>query len=94
MNKNLFQEKNKLFLEKALKTPKRINIAVTYPLNEQAIEGAILAYDLGLIDPIFIGPQDKMNQLAKKIGKDLSKHTILDASDSSAAAKKAVELVK
>ena len=94
MNEDLFQEKNKFFLEQALKIPKRINIAIAYPLNEQAIEGALLAYDLGLIDPIFIGPKNKMIEIAKKIGKDLSKHSISDTEDSSAAAKKAVELVK
>jgi len=94
MTNDLFQEKNKLFLEQAQKNPKRINIAVVYPLNEQAIEGALLAYELGLITPIFIGPKDKMNEIAKKMGKDLSKHTILDTIDSKDAAKKAVELVK
>lgn len=94
MLKEQFQEKNKKFIEDALKIPKKLNIAAVYPLNEEALKGPILAHELGLVDPIIIGPKKELEKIAKKIGKDLSKYETLDVENSGEAAKKAVDLVK
>ncbi|NGX64076.1 MAG: Phosphate acetyltransferase [Candidatus Anoxychlamydiales bacterium] len=90
----LFQEKNQKFIEKALKIEKRLPIAAVYPMNDEALGGAILAHEIGLVDPIIIGPQNELEKIAKSIKKDLSKYKVVDVSDSLEAAKIAVELVK
>lgn len=92
--KEMYQEKNQKFVEKALKISKKLPIAVAYPLNEEALKGAILAHEMGIVDPIIVGPKKKLEEIAKKISKDLSKYEIIDALDMKEAAKEAVELVK
>ena len=89
-----FQEKNQKFIERALKISKKLPIAAVYPLNEEALKGAILAHEMGLVDPIIIGPKKELENIAKKIGKDLSKYEVIDVLDMTQAAKAAVELVK
>ncbi|NGX48961.1 MAG: Phosphate acetyltransferase [Candidatus Anoxychlamydiales bacterium] len=89
-----FQEKNQKFIERALKISKKLPIAAVYPLNEEALEGAILAHEMGLVDPIIIGPKKELENIAKKIGKDLSKYEVIDVLDMKESAKTAVELVK
>jgi phosphate acetyltransferase len=67
--------------------------AVVHPCDEAAIEGAIGAAKLGLINPILIGPQARIREAASKAGIDISDYPIVDVPHSHAAADKAVELV-
>ena len=68
--------------------------AVAHPCEETALAGAIEAGEQGLIEPILVGPADKIQEIAKKIGIDLGKTRIVDAPHSHASAAKAVELVR
>ena len=52
------------------------------------------AVELGLIEPILVGPQAKIAAAAEALGKDISKLRIVDAPHSHAAAEAAVELVQ
>jgi len=67
--------------------------AVVHPCDTAAIDGAIGAARLGLIAPILVGPQDKIQEAARKADVDISAYPIVDAPHSHAAADKAVELV-
>ena len=68
--------------------------AVAHPCEETALAGAIEAGAKGLIVPILVGPQAKIQEVAKKSQIDLAKIRIVDAPHSHAAAAKAVELVR
>jgi phosphotransacetylase len=48
----------------------------------------------GLIIPILVGPADKINEVAKKSGIDITRARLIDVPHSHAAATKAVELVR
>ncbi|NGX29988.1 MAG: Phosphate acetyltransferase [Candidatus Anoxychlamydiales bacterium] len=89
-----YQEKNQKFVERALKISKKLPIASVYPLNDEALKGAILAHEMNLVDPIIIGPKKELEKIAKNINKDLSQYEVIDVLDMKEAAKKAVELVK
>jgi phosphate acetyltransferase len=67
--------------------------AVVHPCDEAAIDGAVGAARLGLIDPILIGPKQRIVDAARKADVDISTYKIVDAPYSHAAADKAVELV-
>ncbi len=68
--------------------------AVAHPCDESSLRGAIEAGQLGLISPILVGPQTRIEALAKKHGIDLANVPIVDAPYSEASAAKAVELVR
>ena len=98
MTNNLLEkyltEKNKKFLKEVLKIPEKLDVAVVYPHNEEAIKGALIAAEMGIINPIFIGSLEEMNKLGKNIGSNISNYECFDESDSEKAAVKAVELAK
>ena len=68
--------------------------AVAYPCEKSALGGAIEAAELGLIQPILVGPAAKIAEVAKASNIDLRRAEIVDAQHSQAAASKAVELVR
>jgi phosphate acetyltransferase len=68
--------------------------AVAHPCEETALAGAIEAGTNRLIEPILVGPKDKIQEVAKKGGIDLGKARIVDAPHSHGAAAQAVELVR
>jgi phosphate acetyltransferase len=67
--------------------------AVVHPCDAVALEAAVGAARLGLIEPILIGPQARIRDVAAKAGIDLAAYPIVDVPHSHAAADKAVELV-
>jgi phosphate acetyltransferase len=67
--------------------------AVVHPCDAVALEAAVGAARLGLIEPILIGPQARIRDVAAKAGIDLAAYPIVDVPHSHAAAEKAVELV-
>jgi len=71
-----------------------IATAVAYPCDESSLSGAVEAAKLGLIIPILVGPAATIAEVAKAQGIDISGAQIVDASNSRAAAAKAVELVR
>jgi phosphotransacetylase len=68
--------------------------AVAYPCEKSALESALEAGAKKLIEPLLVGPAKTIEEIARKSGLDVSKATIVDAPDSVAAARKAVELVR
>ena len=68
--------------------------AVAHPCEETALTAAIDAGAKGLIDPILVGPADRIREVARKSGINLGKAQVIDVPHSHAAAAKAVELVR
>ena len=68
--------------------------AVAHPCEVSALTGAIEAAQLGLIVPIFVGPNAKIAATAESAGFDISKFQVIDAPHSHGAAQKAVQLLR
>jgi phosphotransacetylase len=68
--------------------------AVAHPCEQSALAGAIEAGELGLIQPILVGPAAKIHEIAQAAGINLDGIDIIDAPHSHAAAARAVELVR
>jgi len=82
--------------QKLLETVKDITpirVAVVHPCDEVSLMGAIEAKLKGVIEPILIGPKDKITAVAEKAGCSLTGIEIIDAQHSHAAAIIAVEEV-
>ena len=71
-----------------------IRVAVVHPCDENSLMGAIEAQREGVIEPILIGPKDKIAAVAKQVGCSLTGIEIIDAQHSHAAAAIAVEQVR
>jgi phosphotransacetylase len=71
-----------------------IPTAVAHPCEESALLGALEAGEKGLIEPILVGPEAKIREVAGKARAELGRAAIIDAPHSHAAAAKAVELVR
>ncbi len=68
--------------------------AVVHPCDVPSLEAAIVARDRGLIDPILIGPEERIRAAAQAGGIDLSGCVIDPVPYSHAAAARGVELVR
>lgn len=80
------------FLDKAKALPK-IKIAVVYPCSDDSLNGVIEAVNIGIIEPILIGPQKKMNEIAEKLNANISKYKVIDVKESIQAAQAAIHCV-
>ena len=72
----------------------RLRVAVAHPCDATSLGAVREAASLGIIDPILVGPQDKIAATANSLKVDLSELRIVDAPHSHAAAEKAVALVR
>ena len=72
----------------------KLKVAVAHPCDPASMGAVFEAVGLGLIDPILVGPPDKIRAAAAALSKDLSIARLVEATHSHAAADKAVELVK
>ena len=77
----------------ALAVP-RLKVAVAHPCDPTTLEAVFEAAELGLIEPILVGPRAKITAAAEALGKDLSDTPIVEAPHSHAAAGAAVDLVR
>lgn len=68
--------------------------AVAHPCDVSSLSGAMQAASEGLIEPILVGPLSKVQAAADTAGIDLKNTQVIDAPHSSAAAAKAVELLR
>ncbi|MGY4827627.1 phosphate acetyltransferase [Sphaerotilaceae bacterium SBD11-9] len=68
--------------------------AVAHPCDRSSLEGALQAAELGLIDPILVGPKARIEATAKENDLDLGKVQIVDTPYSEASATAAVALVR
>ena len=78
----------------AAKSLPKIKMGVVHPCSREALEGALDAARLGLIEALLIGPQARIRKLAGDCQFDLSGCAILDVPHSHAAAARAVELAR
>jgi phosphate acetyltransferase len=80
-------------IAKAKKHPP-IKVAVAHPCDQVSLESAAAAAKLGLMDPILVGPEDRIRAVAAEHGVDISKFEVVDAGFSQDSAAKAVALVR
>ncbi len=71
-----------------------IRTAVVYPIDSNALLGAIEAAQSHLITPILLGPIDQMHAIAAAHDIDITPYTMLPAEHSNEAAQQAVALVR
>jgi phosphate acetyltransferase len=68
--------------------------AVAHPCDESSLKGAVEAAELGILQPILVGPRAKIEAVAKQFQLDISRYEIVDAPHSHAAAEEAVRLAR
>ena len=78
----------------AAKSLPRIRMGVVHPCSREALEGALEADRLGLVQALLIGPEARIRALADECGLDLTGLRIVDVPHSHAAADRAVELAR
>ncbi|MFI4938701.1 MAG: bifunctional enoyl-CoA hydratase/phosphate acetyltransferase [Candidatus Berkiellales bacterium] len=82
----------KEFLTKCEALPK-IKVAVVYPTSEDSLKGAIDAAQLGLIEPLLIGPKKVLNNIASKGDIDISPYEIKNTDNSHHAVQEAISMI-
>jgi phosphate acetyltransferase len=70
-----------------------IKVAVAHPCDEVSLRGALEAARLRLIDPVLVGPPERIRQIAEASRLDIGSLEIVSAIHSNDSATKAVELV-
>jgi len=68
----------------------RLKVAIVHPVTDETIEATIDAAREGLIDPVLIGPRNRILEAAGS--RNISAWELIDTEHSHAAAQKAVEL--
>ena len=70
-----------------------IDMAVVHPCDLESLKGALMAAEAGLIDPILIGPENKIRAIAEENGLNLQQHRIVNVKHSHESAAMAVTLI-
>jgi phosphate acetyltransferase len=81
------------FIERCKDLP-AVTTAVVWPLSDVAMKGAVEAALAGLIEPTLIGPKEKMQALAAKIGVDIAPYPVVEAETEAKAAEAAVAICR
>ena len=76
-----------------VKECRRKKVAVAVAQDEPVLEAIREAKERGIADAILVGDKDRIAEIAKQIGMDLSKYEVIHEPDIKKAALKAVELV-
>jgi phosphate acetyltransferase len=66
---------------------------VVHPCDESSLRGPVEAAELGIIEPILVGPTTKIKKVAGEHGIKINDFQLVDAPHSEAAAERAVELI-
>jgi len=80
-------------LVKAAQAQAIIKVAVAHPCDDVSLRGAVEAAQLHLIEPILVGPTERIRSVARNAGLDVSAMEIVNAEHSTDSAEKAVALV-
>ena len=80
-------------LIKAAQTETPVKVAVVHPCDDVSLEGVIEAARLRLIEPILVGPDERIRNVAARAGLDISAMEMVNSHHSNDSAAKAVELV-
>src|SRR5579871_5939707 len=70
-----------------------IRVAVAHPCDEVSLRGAVEARALGLVEPILVGPRERVKAVALQSGIDIGSIEIVSSEHSEDSAAKAVGLV-
>lgn len=70
-----------------------VRVAVAHPCDEASLRGAVEARKLGLIEPILVGPMERVKAVAAQSGIDIGSIEIVSSAHSEDSAAKAVGLV-
>jgi phosphate acetyltransferase len=76
---------------KAVPTAKTV---VVHPCDETSLRGAAEAANIGIINPILVGPKQKISAVAREHNIEIGKFEIVDVAHSDAAAARGVELIR
>jgi phosphate acetyltransferase len=71
-----------------------VSVAVCHPCNEVSLRGPIEAAEMSLINPVLVGPEDKIKAVADECGLDISPYRIVNTEHSHASADAAVALCR
>ena len=71
-----------------------VKVAVAHPCDESSMRGVAEAMRLRLIEPILVGPVERIRRAAEQVGFDITGIELVNAEHSHASAAKAVELVR
>lgn len=82
-----------LLIEQAQQLPP-LRTAVVWPTDVASFNGAVLSADAGLIQPLLIGPIEQMRKLARECGRELTDSMLVDATNTHAACKLAVDMAR
>jgi phosphotransacetylase/acyl dehydratase len=81
-------------LFKACEAISPVACAVVHPCDRDALLGPLQAARRGLIDPVLVGPEDKIRAVAQAEGVDLGSYRILATAHSHESAARGVELAR
>lgn len=68
--------------------------AVAHPCDRSALEGAVEAARAGLIEPLLVGPEARIREIARTNSIDIAPYPMIDAPHSEASAARAVLAVR
>ena len=71
-----------------------ISVAVAHPCDEVSLESAVEAAKLGLVQPVLVGPEARILDVASRAKLDISGFELVSSQHSHDSAAKAVQLVK
>ena len=79
-------------IAKARTVPSAVTLVV-FPGDESSLRGALEAAEIGIIEPVLIGPAARINEIASKRGLDIERIRIVDVPDERTAAERAVAMI-
>ncbi|MDR7036031.1 phosphate acetyltransferase [Methylobacterium sp. BE186] len=72
----------------------KLRVAVAHPCDEAALGAALEAAELGIVEPVLVGPRVKVEAAAAALGADIGPFRLCEAAHSHEAAERAVALVR
>jgi phosphate acetyltransferase len=87
------QSKYERLIERA-KQLRPVKTVVAYPCDETSLRGPMEAAEIGIIEPILVGPSVKIRDVAREFGIDIKGAQIVETADAPSAAAKAVALIR
>jgi phosphotransacetylase len=81
------------FIDQTSQTPP-VTTAVIHPVDANSLIGAVEAAERSIIEPILVGPEEKILAAAEQENLDVSQYKIIDTLHSHESAERAVELAR
>jgi phosphate acetyltransferase len=82
-------------METAARSKGRLRVAVAYPCSSDSLAAALAAHEDGMIEPLLVGPRQKIEAIAAKLNVSLSGLDFVETEDDPiAASRKAVAVAR